>query len=593
MWQLTAKYGRRKGRSWPMNGTDITIGRNPECTVSLKDPLVSREHCTVRLEGDHLVIEDLGSANATLVNGRPVTRCALDVGDEVVVGEATFVVTQSMLDDPATGTPIGLHTTRCVFDRSPLFWDGAEDGSNSLTVPELAQLHRLGNAAASSKDEETLFKALVDCIYDRCAPIQLFLRTGSTLFRYPATMELDEATVHAIDAAMEKRPKQPKFIKADMADGPDTFTAVLPVWSGERFAGVFGGVHESKTPGQLEPDLKFAMNVTRVVAPFLYTFAAETRGNGLRSEKRAAAYLGESEAARDARRLIALAAGSDIPVLIQGETGTGKELAAETIHHLSDRSDGPFVPTNCAAISDELFESEVFGHVKGAFTGAHANREGLLTEASGGYIFLDEISDLSPRNQSRLLRAIETQRFRPVGATTDQVADFGVISASNRDLWAEVEAGRFRADLYYRLAGIELFLPPLAARASDIPMLIEAFAAEFAEKRRVAPAKLAPDAIEYLTSLPWRGNVRELRNCINRVAAFAAGETVSRAKLEGILARPSAAQREHAVRIGDVEREHIEKVLADCGGRIQDAARVLGIHRNTLAKKLKRYRDFE
>ena len=591
MWQVTAKYGRRKGRSWPVLMEALVIGRNPTCTITLNDPLVSREHCSVRLEGNRLVLQDLGSANATLVNGEPVATCTLHAGDEFAVGEATFVVTQSLTTDPASDTPIGLHTTQHLSPRNSGFWRPFGTETESLTVAELAVLHRFTNAAAACKNEDELFSAIVASINDRCSPAGLFLRSHSGLRVHPSSHVLDDELQGTIEVAMTERKSRPSFKKYPSVGTADTIVAALPIQLGERFLGLLGCVYEAATPTAIEPDVQFALCVTRVLAPFLQVFAGSDPVSRPEKLEQAAAYLGESEGAREARRLIALAASADIPVLIQGETGTGKELAAELIHQLSPHASGPFVATNCAAISEDLFESEVFGHVKGAFTGALANRAGLLREASGGHLLLDEISDLSARNQSKLLRAIETQRFRPVGGNSDVEVDFGVIAASNCDLWEEVEAGRFRADLYYRLAGIELYLPPLSERATDVPLLADAFAHEYAAAQGVAAIEFEPAAIEYLQSLPWFGNVRELRNYVNRAAAMTSDRRVSRASLERIRARHPGRDREELRQIDDVEREHIERVLAEHGGRIQDAARTLGIHRNTLSKKLRRYRE--
>ncbi len=594
MWQLTAKYGKRKGRSWPIADTKITIGRNPSCTIKLRDPLVSREHCQVIATEDRIELVDLGSANSTLVNGKAASRCTLRLGDELVVGDATFIVTQTDPEDFGSSTSLRLVTTQ----QAPggfAFGGHLRDMNNeSLTVSELALAHRFALLAAACETTEALFEQLKECVYEHCSPVEFFLvpkeRDHAPAYIHPSRDELERDVQQTLDSIIAKPIEHIKFLRRENAEGMDVFTSFVPLWVGGQFVGVMGGSQEATNTHRVEPDVNFAIHLSRVLAPFLLALSYHQPASpAVPTGEAAAAFLGSSEAAQEARRLIEIAATADVPILIQGETGTGKELAAKLIHELSTRRNAPIVIANCAAIAEDLFESEVFGHVKGAFTGSTGNRPGMLAEANGGHLFLDEIADLSERNQARLLRAIETKLFRPLGGSEDRASDFCVISASNRDLWQEVEAGRFRADLYYRLAAIEFFLPPLSDRLSDLPELARYFSEQFAAERGASPTALDESAIALLASQPWHGNVRELRNCINKISTFAPGRTVSKAEVETILARRPRPVEKNVRQIRDLEREHIERVLAECGGRIQDAAKVLGIHRNTLTKKLKQY----
>jgi transcriptional regulator with PAS, ATPase and Fis domain len=595
MWQLTAKHGKRKGKSWPITGEAFVIGRNPACAITLRDELVSREHCRIDFVDGELVLVDLGSANCTLVNGRPVTRCVLTIGDELATGDITFIVTRSSADESSTGTPKTLHTTQRVLLQPSASGVNADSDGGTLTVRELAQLNILANALAACRNTQDLLKAAAQCVHERFTAAESFIsETGnaSEILKFPNSSLLDASIVERVTHFAKAEPVNPDVNSHRLPDGTQAITSLNPLRVGDSFIGVFGVHLIIREDEDLDRFVSFANGAAKLIAPFWVAISDRPHGVDTASQisKVESTFLGESEVAEQARKLIAIAANANLPVLIQGETGTGKELAARLIHDLSDRSPHPFVAINCAAIAEDLFESEMFGHTKGAYTGATSDREGLLAEAHGGHLFLDEIVDLSVRNQSRFLRAIETGQFRPVGASRDRVTKFIPIAASNRDLFAAVEASQFRDDLFYRISAIELFLPPLSERKSDIPLLANHFAQEFAQERNFARKVFEDDALDYLVARPWRGNVRELRNCVGKISSFAQSQRVSRSLIENILARPRQNDSDHSRRIEDIERSHIERVLAECGGRISDAAEVLGMHRNTLSKKLKKFK---
>ena len=230
---------------------------------------------------------------------------------------------------------------------------------------------------------------------------------------------------------------------------------------------------------------------------------------------------------RQLREQVAMAAPTNGRVLIFGDNGTGKELVARTIHALSRRRTGPFVEVNCAAIPEELIESELFGHVKGAFTGAVGDRRGKFELADGGTIFLDEIGDMSVKTQAKVLRVLQEQVVEPVGGTSGVRVDVRVLAATNKELPAEIRAGRFREDLYFRLNVIPIFVPPLRDRKDDIPLLAEHFMAGFAREYGRRTKTLDPGAVAALQEYPWPGNVRELRNVIERLVIMVPGDTIS------------------------------------------------------------------
>jgi two-component system response regulator HydG len=287
-------------------------------------------------------------------------------------------------------------------------------------------------------------------------------------------------------------------------------------------------------------------------------------------------------------------ARTESTVLVQGESGTGKEVIARYIHDLSNRNDGPFLSINCGALPESLLESELFGHVKGSFTGAVRDKEGLFTAARRGTFFLDEIAEIPPSTQVKLLRVLQERELLPVGATEPVPVDARVIAATNRDLDEEIRAGRFRSDLYYRLNVIALHLPPLRDRREDIPLLIESFLQRIAAARQMAPKRLTTPAFDALAVYDWPGNVRELENALERAVVLTPGEEIELSALpERIVAprqQPLVAERPtQNPTLEVIERAYIQWVLQAEGGNKSRAAEVLGIDPSTLYRKLARY----
>jgi DNA-binding NtrC family response regulator len=297
--------------------------------------------------------------------------------------------------------------------------------------------------------------------------------------------------------------------------------------------------------------------------------------------------VGKSAVIRDVCARIKRIAPTPSTVLIHGESGTGKELAARALHRMSLRSDGPFVPINCAAIAEELIESELFGHVKGAFTGAAAGREGLFYYARGGTLFLDEISELPLPLQAKLLRVLEERRVRPVGSEQEVPVDVRVVAATNRDLVEEVAAGRFRRDLYYRLQVVEVVLPPLRERIEDLPDLVDYFIGQLAA--RLGVAELAHDeaALARLARYSWPGNVRELKNLVERslILGYFADDFAPDEEAVAVSLAPTFPSAADEDSLAAIERRHILGVLETCKGNKSEAARRLGVSRKTLERK--------
>jgi DNA-binding NtrC family response regulator len=301
---------------------------------------------------------------------------------------------------------------------------------------------------------------------------------------------------------------------------------------------------------------------------------------------------GKSPRMLDVYKLVARVAPTTATVLVVGESGTGKELVARAIHTRSPRAGKAFVPVNCTALSESLLESELFGHARGAFTGAVSAKRGLFEMANDGTLFLDEIGDMGPKMQAQLLRVLQDGEVRPVGGTESIRVDVRLVCATNRDLEADVKTGRFREDLYFRINVVTVRMPPLRERAGDIPILVRHFLAKIARRESRSEASVSPEALEVLCRHSWPGNVRELENAIERAVAVAKGNVVLPSDLPVEVYGGSPAQPgeifDDRPTLSELEKRYIALILAECGGNKKKAAERLGIDRRTLYRALER-----
>ncbi len=305
--------------------------------------------------------------------------------------------------------------------------------------------------------------------------------------------------------------------------------------------------------------------------------------------------IGSSEAMQRIFAIVRKIAATDSTILIGGESGTGKELIARAIHFMSGRADKPFVGVNCGALPENLLESELFGHVKGSFTGAIRDKDGLFKVAESGTIFLDEVAEITPALQVKLLRALQEREFLAVGGTSPVKVDVRVLAATNRDLEEEVERGTFRADLFYRLNVIPLTVPPLRDRREDVPLLARYFMQRLADKRGLPIKGVTKDAMELLCAYDWPGNVRELENVLERMVLLEDRETLDRDSLpEKLVANPDRGAKSFfegkpRATLEELEREYLLQVLESTGWQKKKASSILGINASTLYRKIQRY----
>jgi len=346
-----------------------------------------------------------------------------------------------------------------------------------------------------------------------------------------------------------------------------------------------GAYHYQTKPVELE---EFLFNLNKAAEQYHLVVEHKILNDRVRETFGSGEIIGKSEAIKKVLELINLAAPGDTTVLISGPSGTGKELAARAIHSLSGRKENRFVPVNCAAIPENLLESELFGFEKGAFTGADRRKPGKFELADGGTIFLDEIGDMPLTMQAKLLRILEDHKVERLGSEDSLTLDFRLIAASNKDLNQMIKEGKFREDLYYRLSVVIIPMPPLLERPGDILLLADKFLKEFSQKLGRDISGFDPAAASSLVSYNWPGNVRELQNVIERAVVLSRGDVITLKELPGLKISDTELL-DNLEKIADVEKAHINKILGRLNWNIGKTAEILGIHRNTLRAKIKEY----
>lgn len=306
--------------------------------------------------------------------------------------------------------------------------------------------------------------------------------------------------------------------------------------------------------------------------------------------------VGQSPAMQEVYRLIEAVSQNKSTVLLTGESGTGKELVARTIHERSTLRDGPFIAVNCAGLSETLLDSQLFGHRRGAFTGAISDHDGVFRAATGGTLLLDEVAEIPLGLQAKFLRAVQQREVTPLGSSRPVPVDVRLIAATNRDLEAEVAAGRFRADLFYRLNVVHIALPPLRERREDIPLLAEHFERRYAAQYEVSPKRISPEAMAALVAYEWPGNIRQLQNAIERAFALSSADVIDLADLPPAVRgapapplSPAGGEENNLPTLAAAERQLIAAALRRSGGNKNEAARMLGIDRQRLYRKIEKY----
>jgi two-component system response regulator AtoC len=511
---------------------EVTIGRSRSATIAIDHERISRTHARFRRRGERLEVEDLDSRNGTLVNGtlvRGVTK--LVAGDVVVVGPATILV----------GTTTPLRGVRVVVDAD------AFDGRLRAELDRCARYRRVVALGLWRCDDD----AQVDAAAARLRGMDLVGDLGGGYYGV-IVPEVDREVATKMIADVTAG--QPALAVAAVVDAPTHGRTADELIAAARAAARRGG---------------------RAATP-----AAPVDGPIVLSTAMKALY-----------ELVHRVADAAVTVLVLGETGAGKEHVAQAIHRASRRRAQPLVTINCAAVSETLLESEMFGHERGAFTGADRRRVGYFEAAAGGTLFLDEIGEMPASLQAKLLRVLERRAVTRVGGTDEIPVDVRIIAATHRDLPAEVAAGRFREDLYFRVSGFSVVVPALRDRREEIVPIAERFVREFAADHGRVGLQLGETARAALLAYDWPGNVRELRNTIERAVIMCDGARLDELDLPGRIAAQVAASGRNGVRdqVADLERSALVSALAEERGNQTRAARRLGLSRRALIYKMEKY----
>lgn len=633
-------FSRGQEQTLSLDENPITLGRAPENALVLSDPRASRHHARIETWSEGFRVVDLGSQNGTWVNGRRIRSAPLRPGDDLRVGAAILRI-ESDQGEAAVAVEGDDAPSRA---RTTTMTTAANSPSQEAQDEEL--LHRfrrvaeMARALCQDPSSPDLLQRIVDAALDLTGAERGFLLTaGKEGMTFAAARHLDQREIQAPEfevswsIAIAAGTRGESVFAVNASEDP-RFSAMrsveslglrsilaVPVPGGRGVVGaiyldnrlVRGAFTEidqeviallaaqagiALTNRELVTRLKArAAEVDRLVEQqeerLSHQDAELAAMRRVTDERRSVPrMIGESARMEELRQLVRKVAATDFPVLVHGESGTGKELVARAIHDQSTRAEGNFVAINCAALPETLLENELFGHAEGAYTGADAARTGLFAEAHGGTIFLDEVSEMSPGMQSRLLRVLQEGEYRPIGAKDAVRTDARVIAASHRELARCVSEGAFREDLFYRLDVLPVTVPPLRNRREDIPLLIQ----HFFMKEGVIPApRITPEAMDCLTSHAWPGNVRELENEVRRLAALA-GDVVDRAALgknlveggEMMVGQQSSFEDLNEL-VQAIESREIKKALDRSEGNKTRAASLLGITRFALQRKLEKY----
>jgi transcriptional regulator with GAF, ATPase, and Fis domain len=622
--RLEAVNGPLEGQVFSLQEGELSIGREPTNRISLLDPLVSRRHCVIRQVGADVRLEDLDSRNSTFVNGVPVKERVLVHGDQVRVGSSVFVFHGSpdealpgssslRLDNSATPSA----PTVILRKENAVYLQPSQAGlpSSARTVRDLNALLNFSRTLSSVQDLATLQQKVLDAIFE-AAPADraavLLLEAGaeefaSVLGRYrnagpeqpiqASQTILRQVVAENVAVLSNDIIEDEAYRAADSLVAPRVRSVLAaPMEAQGKLVGVL--YLDASTPGvQFDAGLLQLILALGNIAGLAMENARHLEwlgGENRRLQQELMAdhgMVGESQPMKAVLDFISRVAGRESTVLVWGESGTGKELVARAVHANSGRADKPFVAINCAAITETLLESELFGHEKGAFTGAVSQKKGKLETAEGGTVFLDEVGELAVPLQAKLLRVLQEREFERVGGTRPIKVDIRLIAATNRDLKEASRAGSFRQDLFYRLNVVSVRMPALRERKEDIPLLANFFAVRFGEKVKRRVVGISPKARACLLRYQWPGNVRELENAIERAVVLGSTELLQVEDLPESIVEETAEEGEPVTALHEglrqAKKELIERAIEQAGGNYTEAAGILGVHPNHLFRLIK------
>lgn len=623
--RLVATTGPLKSNVFPLI-EEVSIGRDTSNQVCLSSALVSRRHCTIQNRDGNFEITDLESYNGTQVNGVSVTVGLLKHGDQITIGDSRLVFLVEEEDAINQADRVELYegelntSSTILLDRKQALYLDPEKAigaslTNQRVARDLAALLKISTKINSIRDINALQHHLLELIFE-VVPAEggAVLLRGEESEPYRSVVSLskgdgvDRKVQVSRTIAQQVLEQGVAVLSNNVLDG-DTWSSAeslvasqarsllcTPITLFDHTLGVIYLVSSSATDSLDEGHLQLVTAISSIAAVALENarhFEQLDYENQLLRADLSLQHnmIGEGAKMRTVYQYISKIAPTNSTALIRGESGTGKELAARAIQQNSSRAKRPFVAINCAVLSENLLESELFGHERGAFTGAVAQKKGKLELADGGTVFLDEIGEMATALQAKLLRVLQEREFERVGGTRPIKLDIRVIAATNRDLERDVSAGAFRQDLYYRLNVVSFAMPPLRERREDIPQLARYFVDKYSNLCNRKVRGVSPTALAYLNSYDWPGNVRELENTIERAVVLGSTEYILPEDLPDVIldTKPVAGTTDvkYQNAVTGMKRQLILSAFDEAHGNHAEAAKLLGMHPNNLHRLIK------
>jgi Nif-specific regulatory protein len=611
------------GTTFALTQDEVTIGREPSNPICVNDHYVSRRHCLIKREGESFRIIDLKSYNGTFVNEVPIGEHLLSDGDQISFGSVRFIfLTDESETSPAVSsvelsddqlmrpTTIRLHHKDALYLKPSAVV--ANLPADARIARDLNALLKISTLLSSIRESTQLQRSLLETVLDTIpaerGAILLVRDDSEELIASYGTDKTAEQPIRISRSVMKKVLDEAAAMLCVEANDDrllhDAQSLVaaqvcsllcVPIVIRERAKGLIylDTSNPSITLDEGHLQLLTAVGVIASVAIENVQHVQWLEGENQRLHRESSLehnMIGESPRMREVFRFLEKIAPTDATVLVRGESGTGKELVAHAIHTNSSRAEKPFVAINCAVLAETLLESELFGHEKGAFTGAVAQKRGRLEVADGGTLFLDEVGELTPATQAKLLRVLQERQFERVGGTRTISVDVRIVAATNRNLEESIAAGTFRQDLYYRLNVISLTLPPLRERREDIPLLAYYFIAKYSKKCKRLVTGMSPEARNCLMAYDWPGNVRELENAIERAVVLGNTDVIMPDDLPELLLATSPASQHlpnfHEA-VNEMKKKFILQAIEQANGNFTDAAKLLGIHSTNLHRLIR------
>jgi transcriptional regulator with GAF, ATPase, and Fis domain len=623
--RLVVLSGPLKDSTIPLSGGEVTIGREASNAVAITDPSVSRKHCVVREQEGKFQVRDLGSRNGTLVNGDAAQEQWLKHGDEIAAGDSSFLFLLEsenpipgagcveFEDSQRTAETTTIHPRDVVYLQPDRLL--RELPATSQIARNLNALLKISRIVHAIRDLDDLQGQLLDLIFEvvpagRGAILLADKDTQQFNSLFARTRQTGQAPLVKVSRTVARQVLEQgiAILGTDVPSCDDLREVESLAASQVRsllcvpltvFQRVIGCIYLDNNSSGNRLDEDHLQLVTAIAGVSAVALENARRLQWLEKENerltievsQERSLVGEGARMKEVYQFLKRVAPTDATVLIEGESGTGKELAARALHRNSPRANKPFVAINCAAIPETLLESDLFGHERGAFTGAAALKKGRLEVADSGVVFLDEIAELAPALQVKLLRVLQEREFERVGGTHPIRVDIRLIAATNLNLEKAVRDGVFRKDLYYRLAVLTVTMPSLRDRREDIPMLARHFVQKHAKRCKVKPRPISREALSCMVNYDWPGNVRELENAIERALVLGSSDMILPEDLpESLLERTPPAEMTEAkyhAAVKELKKQLICDAVEQTQGSYAEAARILGVHPNYLHRLIR------